>query len=131
MLANDIPKVGTLWFRAFLLKAIQVADNLVFIGLAPAWFVQACQEDVRQARFALVELCALPTPASLGDRPDGEPIHANWVTPAGRSAGASVWLACVNSEHTPLAAFAGRLGCRGWLFDAPLTNSGDEISSRH
>jgi hypothetical protein len=41
---------------------MQVADNLVFIGLAPAWFVRARQEDMRQARFALVELCALPIP---------------------------------------------------------------------
>ncbi len=39
---------------------MQVADNVVFIGLAPAWFVRARQDDMRQARFALVELCALP-----------------------------------------------------------------------
>ena len=39
-----------------------IGDNLVFIGLAPAWFVRARQEDMRQARFALVELCALPIP---------------------------------------------------------------------
>ena len=32
-----------MWFHAFLQKAMQVADNLVFIGLAPAWFVQARQ----------------------------------------------------------------------------------------
>ena len=49
-------------FRAFLQKAMQVADNVVFIGLAPAWFVRARQEDMRQARFALVELCAPPVP---------------------------------------------------------------------
>jgi len=49
-------------FRAFLQKAMQVADDVVFIGLAPAWFVRARQEDMRQARFALVELCALPIP---------------------------------------------------------------------
>ena len=53
-------------FRAFLQKAMQVADNLVFIGLAPAWFVRARQEDMRQARFALVELDA-PRPS----RPTG------------------------------------------------------------
>ena len=39
---------------------MQVADNVVFIGLAPAWFVRDRQEDMRQARFAPVELCALP-----------------------------------------------------------------------
>jgi hypothetical protein len=49
-------------FRAFLQRAMQVADNVVFIRLAPGWFVWARQEDMRQARFALVELCALPIP---------------------------------------------------------------------
>jgi hypothetical protein len=46
-------------FRAFLQKAMEVADNLVFIGLAPAGFVRARQENMRQARFALVELWRL------------------------------------------------------------------------
>ena len=46
-------------FRAFLQKAMQVADNVVFIGLAPAWSVRARQEDMRQPRFAPLEL---PTP---------------------------------------------------------------------
>ena len=54
-------------FRAFLQKAMQVADNVVFIGLAPAWFVRARQEDMRQARFALVELCALPIPPTWSE----------------------------------------------------------------
>jgi hypothetical protein len=49
-------------FRAFLQKAVRVADNLVFIGLAPVRLVRARQEDMRQARFALVELCALSIP---------------------------------------------------------------------
>ena len=53
---------GSVKFRAFLQKAMQVADNVVFIGLAPSWFVRARQEDMRQARFALVELCVLPIP---------------------------------------------------------------------
>jgi hypothetical protein len=43
-------------------KATEVAHNLVFIRLAPAWFARARQEDMRQARFALVELCAVPIP---------------------------------------------------------------------
>jgi hypothetical protein len=49
-------------FREFLRRVVEVADNVVFIALAPAWFVRARQEDMRQARFALVELCALPVP---------------------------------------------------------------------
>jgi hypothetical protein len=49
-------------FRDLLKKAMEVANNAVFIGLAPAWFVNARQEDMRQAGFALVELCALPVP---------------------------------------------------------------------
>jgi hypothetical protein len=38
---------------------VQVADSVLFIGLAPAWFVRARQEDMRQARFALAELWRL------------------------------------------------------------------------
>ena len=49
-----------------------VADNAVFIGLVPACFVRARQEDMRPARFTLVEP---PTPASSRNRPDGEPIR--------------------------------------------------------
>jgi hypothetical protein len=64
-------------FRAFLQKAMQVADNVVFIAPAPAWFVRARQEDMRQARFALVELCALPIPP---DWPQfGIELTAGWV----------------------------------------------------
>jgi hypothetical protein len=64
-------------FRAFLQKAMQVADNVVFIGLAPAWFVRARQEDMRQARFTLVELCALPIPP---DWPQfGLELTADWA----------------------------------------------------
>ena len=64
---------------------MQIADNLVFIGLAPAWFVRARQEDMRQvrfarlgeARFALVELCALPVPP---DWPQfGIELTAGWA----------------------------------------------------
>jgi hypothetical protein len=43
-------------FRECLRKVVEVADNVVFIALTPAWFVRARQEDMRQARFALVEL---------------------------------------------------------------------------
>jgi len=49
-------------FRAFLQNATQVAHNVAFIGLALAWFVRTRQEDMRQERFALAELCALPIP---------------------------------------------------------------------
>ena len=49
-------------FRAFLQRAMQVADNMVFIGLAPAWFVNGHQQDLGRARFALVELSAPPIP---------------------------------------------------------------------
>jgi len=72
-------------FRAFLQKAMQVADNLVFIGLAPAWFVRARQEDMRQARFALVELCALPIPPTWPQL--GIELTAGWGrAQAGRAA---------------------------------------------
>jgi hypothetical protein len=64
-------------FRAFLQKALHVTDNVVFIGLAPAWFVRPRQEDMRQARFALVEPCALPIPP---DWPQfGIKLTARWA----------------------------------------------------
>jgi hypothetical protein len=56
---------------------MQVADNLVFIGLAPAWFVRARQEDMRQARFALVKLCALSIPPTWPQF--GIELTAGWV----------------------------------------------------
>ncbi|MGO8676525.1 MAG: hypothetical protein ACLQVX_11720 [Limisphaerales bacterium] len=64
-------------FRAFRQNAMQVADNVAFTGLAPAWSVRARQEDMRQARFALVELCALPIPP---DWPQfGIELTAGWA----------------------------------------------------
>ena len=64
-------------FRAFLQKAMQVAHNVVFIGLAPAWFVRVRREDMRRARLALVELCALPIPR---DWPQfGIELTAGWA----------------------------------------------------
>ncbi|MGO8678895.1 MAG: hypothetical protein ACLQVX_23895 [Limisphaerales bacterium] len=56
---------------------MQVADHLVFIGLAPAWFIRARQEDLWQARFALVELCALPIPPTWPRF--GIELTAGWV----------------------------------------------------
>jgi hypothetical protein len=61
-------------FRVFLQKAMQVADNLVLIGLAPAWFVRARQEDMRQARTRRA--------ASLG----------RWKIRCGPLAGENLWL---------------------------------------
>jgi hypothetical protein len=49
-------------FRQFLVKSMEVADNVVFLSLANAWFVRARQEDIRQAGFGLVELFDVPMP---------------------------------------------------------------------
>ena len=38
-------------FRDFLPKAMEAADNIVFIALAPAWFVRARQEDMQKVRL--------------------------------------------------------------------------------
>jgi hypothetical protein len=68
-------------FRDFLRKAMEVADALVFIAPAPAWVVRARQEDMRQARFALVELCALPIPAAwpqFGIEPTAGRARRGW-----------------------------------------------------
>jgi hypothetical protein len=49
-------------FRPFLIKSMQVADNIVFLSLANAWFVRARQEDIQQDGFGLVELFEVPVP---------------------------------------------------------------------
>ena len=49
-------------FRGFLKKAMEVADNIVFLSLVNAWFVRARQDDLREAGFGLVELFELPNP---------------------------------------------------------------------
>ena len=77
-------------FRDFLRKAMELADNVVFIGLGPAWFVNARQEHMRQARFALVELFALPIPPDWSQF--GIELTAGWPCPG--------WQGTI--AHTPL-----------------------------
>jgi hypothetical protein len=55
---------------------VQVADNLVFIGLAPAWFVRARQEEMRRARFASeAPTLAGPWAKSRGDFQQLRPLQ--------------------------------------------------------
>jgi hypothetical protein len=49
-------------FRAFLVKAMEVSDNVVFLALANAFFVRARQADIQSAGFGLVELFEVPIP---------------------------------------------------------------------
>ncbi len=49
-------------FRQFLVKAMQVTDNVVFLSLANAWFMRARQDDIRHDSFGLVELLEVPVP---------------------------------------------------------------------
>jgi hypothetical protein len=58
-------------FRAFLQKAMQVADNVVFIRLASGWFVWARQEDMRQARFETYALAVCLPASTPMPRPGG------------------------------------------------------------
>jgi hypothetical protein len=88
---------------------MRVADNVVFIGLAPAWFVRARQEDMRQARFALVELCALPIPP---DWPQfGIELTAGWARRGRQGAIAHTRLL----EESPQAARCREKGSKSRL----------------
>jgi hypothetical protein len=49
-------------FREFLVKAMTVGDNVVFLSLANAWFIRARQTDIQRAKFGLVELLEVPVP---------------------------------------------------------------------
>jgi hypothetical protein len=51
-------------FRDFLRKAMEVADNVVYLSLVNAWFVKARQDDIRGAGFGLVEIYEVPVPES-------------------------------------------------------------------
>ena len=50
-------------FRPFLNQAMAVADNVVFLSLVNAFFMQARVGDMRRAGFGIVEILMLPTPA--------------------------------------------------------------------
>ena len=49
-------------FRPFLLKSMEVADNVVFLSLLNAWFMRARVRDMRNAGFGIVEVLMLDTP---------------------------------------------------------------------
>ncbi len=86
-------------FRAFLQKAMQAADNIVFVSLVGAWFVRSRQQDMRQSGFALVELAELPIP------PDWPQFGLEYP-PAGHAAagrGASPTRGCRRIDLFPLS----------------------------
>ena len=49
-------------FRVFLVKSMQVADNVVFLSLLNAWFMRARVRDMQEAGFGLVEVLMVDTP---------------------------------------------------------------------
>ena len=49
-------------FREFLVKAMKIGDNVVFLSLTNAWFIRARQADIQHAKFGLVELLEVPVP---------------------------------------------------------------------
>lgn len=49
-------------FRPFLIKSMEVADNVIFLSLLNAWFMRARVQDMRKAGFGLVEALMLDTP---------------------------------------------------------------------
>lgn len=49
-------------FRPFLNKAMEVADNIVFLCLDNAWNMRARRRDFQSAGFGIVEACECPLP---------------------------------------------------------------------
>lgn len=49
-------------FRPFLQKAMQVADNVVFLCLDNAWNMRARRRDLQSAGFGIIETCECPVP---------------------------------------------------------------------
>ena len=56
---------------------MQVADNVVFIGLAPGWFVRARQEDMRQCAVRPGGVLRPAHPARLA--PVRHRVTAGWA----------------------------------------------------
>lgn len=50
-------------FRDFLKHSMEIAPNVVFLALLNAWFMRARMEDMRRARFGIVEALLLDTPS--------------------------------------------------------------------
>lgn len=48
--------------RAFLKRAMDVSDNVVFLCLVNAFFMRARQQDMEDAGFAIREILFVPTP---------------------------------------------------------------------
>ncbi len=48
--------------RAFLIKSMEVADNVVFLCLVNAFFMKARMRDMKEAGFAMKEILFVPTP---------------------------------------------------------------------
>lgn len=48
--------------QAFLLKSMEVAGNVVFLCLVPAFFQKSKQRAMREARFGIKEILFVPTP---------------------------------------------------------------------
>jgi hypothetical protein len=64
-------------FREFQGKAMEVSDNFVFLAMRGAWHMNAREDDMRKAGFALVECLYVPTPKSW--QQFGFPVVAAWA----------------------------------------------------
>jgi hypothetical protein len=65
-------------FRPFLQKALQVADNIVFLCLDNAWNLRARRRDIRAAGFGFVESCECPVPPRPWPQ-FGMSLGATWI----------------------------------------------------
>lgn len=64
--------------RKFRNKAMQTADNIVFLCSAPTWFYTATRREMKQRGFGLVELLYVPTPKKPWPQ-SGFALAAGWM----------------------------------------------------
>src|ERR1035437_1739897 len=65
-------------FRPFLNKAMDVADNIIFLCLTNAWFMRARQRDIQNKGFGLVEILEVPVPPKPWPQA-GFSLGAGWL----------------------------------------------------
>lgn len=65
--------------QAFLVRSMQVADNVVFLALLPNWLQKAKRDAIRRAGFGIVELLHLPEPRTPDWPRTGFALGAAWI----------------------------------------------------
>ena len=66
-------------FRSFLIKSMEIADNIVFLSLINTWFMRARMRDMKQYGFGLIEILIIdPLPPKPWPQ-TGLALGAGWA----------------------------------------------------